>query len=814
MVGGNPNLIPYDSFERDADPDGVPDGWRFTPGATTPRLVDHTSHRGRRSIEIRNAVTATSGTFRIDRAVRPYRNYYLSAWFKSRNVLPTATTAGSRSPVAIRVEQLSGTGAVIATSWAYGYTNTADWNRQFVGFRTLQHTRSVRISGMLRKGSGTAWFDDVYLGELFRGGAIPVAGRVESANDGTGRLTQRADVPDHDLTVKAIYRPAAGHIRVDGVVTGTGRTNRAFQIEYTLPLDAEGWRWSDDARHSRRIGPGRYRTETTNLQSMSRYPFSAVYDDRSSLSLGIPLDSPRISRMRYDARGLSIAFDLGVSPAATRLGPRATFSFVIYTSAPDWGFRSATEKYYDLFSGAFVRRTDAARTGGWWFYGDLEWLDTRTDALGLGLNVIGLGKASNQAYATWGQDYAGWDNEHGVYASAYNHHWAFYHRRASWRLPTYDQAMDRLRSAARMSPETDADARLRDEARAALRSTLRDYNGRRYYERYFEYLLYYQNLDPLPSEPTDWGRVVQQHQVQRAIDLATAVRARLDGIHLDSTSGIRRWAAADNYNRRQWAATTTPLTFSYDSGLVTQRGIFPIYAHIRRLSTFARARGMIISANFNAADASSGGYIGADRIDYFGIERGLPERANPARGITTDGFAMFKRTMAYQKPISVFDLKFSRGEIDGAEIERRLQLGLFYGIFLGGPGLGAEWDGVDTSSIFGRYTPLFRTLAAAGWEPVTHARSSDRNVWVERFGSVSEDNLHLTLRNETGRDRGYTLTVDLDGGVAVRQTTATEMVSGRTVPVEIDASGTRAAIRGRIAAESTQVIRLDTSGAP
>jgi hypothetical protein len=36
--------------------------------------------------------------------------------------------------------------------------------------------------------------------------------------------------------------------------------------------------------------------------------------------------------------------------------------------------------------------------------------------------------------------------------------------------------------------------------------------------------------------------------------------------------------------------------------------------------------------------------------------------------------------------------------------------------------------------LFKKYVPLCRRLAEASWEPLTHARSSNKHVLVERFG--------------------------------------------------------------------------------
>ena len=102
-----------------------------------------------------NPLKQRSGTFRADVAVDPNTSYVFSAWFRSRNILPNFPTAiretyHSHSPFKVDVEQLAG-GKVLSTASAWGYTGTADWNRQFTGVRTRRDVTALRIVGR-RKG--------------------------------------------------------------------------------------------------------------------------------------------------------------------------------------------------------------------------------------------------------------------------------------------------------------------------------------------------------------------------------------------------------------------------------------------------------------------------------------------------------------------------------------------------------------------------------------------------------------------------------------------------------------------------------------
>jgi hypothetical protein len=205
--------------------------------------------------------------------------------------------------------------------------------------------------------------------------------------------------------------------------------------------------------------------------------------------------------------------------------------------------------------------------------------------------------------------------------------------------------------------------------------------------------------------------------------------------------------------------------------------------------------------------------MGADRIDYFGLEQGLVDRVTPF--VTLDQFAMLKRTLAYQRPVTTLDHKVGLGELSLEEVDRRLQQNLFYGIFPGAWNFVIEADGGAGfptwtqdryRALWAPYVPIFRDLAAAGWEPVTWAWSSNGNVWVERFGWPGDGDLHLTLHNETAVPQSLALTVDLAELGPIPSAGAVERVTGRHLTLARDASGALGTIMLTVPATSTRVV--------
>ena len=811
-AGGNRNLLPNPGFERDRDRDRRPDGWTFTGAASSPVVDRAVSHSGKRALRLSASSLAASGAFWTETQVSPATSYFFCGWFKSRRIKPRAPTAYSPShlsPVRIKVQQISGGSQLVETSNAYGYTGTAGWHKQCVGFRTHNDVARIRVLGQIVGGKGKVWYDDLYLGRLL-GRHLSVNGEVEPVPGGA--LRQRDELPAHGVALEAVFSGRSDHIRVDGSIEGIGRGDRSVEVTYTLPIDARGWRWGNYARDSQEIDSGTYANETLwNVQPTSRYPFGSIHDDRSLLGVGVPLSDPRVTRIEYKTgKGLSISFDLGVARGGSSAGPKATFSFVIYTGDAEWGFRSATARYYDIFPQSFVHRTDPAREGIWFQKPPLDQLSESYRDFGLGLNMVALGDDTDQSHSTWGTTYLPWDNERGIYGSAYNHHWVYRGEVGPEKLPSYKKEIESIKDVASSSPDNHEERRNRDEAVGALRSTAKDINGRFLYEIYRRIPSFYESLDRLPQRPggMDWESAVLEYQVEHALDLAAGAGARLDGIHLDSTSGMRRWAASDNYNRKHWPFAQTPLTFSYDSAEVTERLIFPIYDHIRRLSRNLHRKGMILTANFNASEARAGGWIGADRIDYFGIERSLTNKTSGDPFVSVDSFAMLKRTLAYQRPISTLDA-VEDGQVTLSQLEERLKLNLFYGIFSGVGGEGT-WD-EDRAELYGKYTPIFRALVSAGWEPVTYARSSNESVWLERYGDASTGDLHLALRNHSNTIQSYAVTLEPgpEGHCPVSSAQGEELVSGTPVPIVVGPEGDEATFTGEIDPKETQVVAID-----
>lgn len=349
------------------------------------------------------------------------------AWSRAENV---SGTADAHYSLYLDLEYTDGTplwGQIAAFS-----TGTHDWEQARVLVLPAKPVKSVRVLGLLRRHAGTAWFDDVELCELAGASQfdlLPVAGDLPAAGQtawlsrdlGLGlavqvsrasgamtcdptrlgglvlrdagadgalvlpALTVREDGTDLVLTgpvtelsleVEARLRAMPGCLRLDTQVRDTTGRDRAITAYWALPLPEADWLWCRDPRRTEPVAPtgtaGTFRNLGAGANGQaSWYPFAALTREGAGLAIGAPLAEPRLARFACDGprRVLYAAFDLGLSPATRKSPSRAACSALLFSFAPEWRFRAALERYYQLNPEAFARRV--TRQGLWMPFQDI-----------------------------------------------------------------------------------------------------------------------------------------------------------------------------------------------------------------------------------------------------------------------------------------------------------------------------------------------------------------------------------------------------------------------------------------------------------
>ncbi len=144
----------------------------------------------------------------------------------------------------------------------------------------------------------------------------------------------------------------------------------------------------------------------------------------------------------------------------------------------------------------------------------------------------------------------------------------------------------------------------------------------------------------------------------------------------------------------------------------------------------------------------------------------------------SDSDLLYRRAMCRSKPYCfLMNTRFEEFSHELVEkyMKRSLAYGMFPGFFSHNASQGHYFSRPELyerdRGLFKKYVPLCKLVAEAGWEPITLAHSSDRLIYVERFGSR-----YLTIFNDSDERRTVTITLEKNAPATSR-----ELVHGKTI---------------------------------
>jgi hypothetical protein len=223
-------------------------------------------------------------------------------------------------------------------------------------------------------------------------------------------------------------------------------------------------------------------------------------------------------------------------------------------------------------------------------------------------------------------------------------------------------------------------------------------------------------------------------------------RAEIDGVYIDS---YEFWATTLNYDRAHFAAADLPLVFDSNTREVGAMVVFSTFEFEREMARRMHDRGKYAMANGVLYNFD----FPASHLDVLGTETNwFP---NGAWAPLNDAELCFRRALCYQKPYC-FLLNTHYADLTLDDVERYMQRALFYGMFSGFFSENAAdqcyfenpaWYG-PARPLFRKYLPLAERIAAAGWQPITIARSSNPRVYVERYGEPETGVVYFAALND------------------------------------------------------------------
>lgn len=573
------------------------------------------------------------------------------------------------------------------------------------------------------------------------------------------------------LNVQKTIKSTFNAITISGEVQDQSGYDRAVSLVYAIPLDAIGWQWGDDISHSRTIVEGHEYSNNVSIGvgangKMSQYPLAALWHGAQGIAICLDMNQAAQFRVAYNAtlECLYIVYDIGM----TQELPRAPFQFDIYSFDGNWGYRAAVAKMYTLFPNLFEVRGAAKEQGLWMPFSKIQdvqgWqdFDFRFREAGYDKNIA-------------------WDDANNILTFRYS-------EPTTWWMPmqktvAHDYPMA-LAQAQSYLGEKNANS---ERSEALLNSGMRRADGTlalRFIDAPWTDGAVW-NLNTLPGlSGVSTGAKLVWNDARKAQYASKEPFGELDGEYLDSTEA---YVTTDlDFDRDHFAATTTPLTFDTETH---QPGVYKelmIYELARQMHHDLKAMGKYLFANSTPHRIC----FLTPWFDALGTETNWlhSNKSSPPDDQTMNLW----RTMSGQKAYCL--LQNTNMEAFGPYVEKYFQRSLFYGIFPGFFSADASthpywenpgWYNRDRP-FFKKYIPLIQNLSAAGWQPVTLARSDNSQIRLERFGNapgdkyVQENAPHLYLTAMNTSDKPQHTMIKMEDAINPQKNIA-ELISGKVL---------------------------------
>jgi len=615
-------------------------------------------------------------------------------------------------------------------------------------------------------------------------------------------LRLSAQLKEPAVKVSALLAAGEQYIDVTVAFEATAKEDQAFTVEFVLPLvPGEGWLWDQDLEHSQPIEPEKSYGNWSRLGAgndipVNKLPFSAVAAGNVGVSLAVPMHSPRVFRTSFEPYGYTVAFDLALTQDTKKFPGKADVRFIVYrndaTSTPNQGaLRSAAQRYYDFFPELYLKRV--TNEGSWGHF-----VHALTTVPGLVQDFAAVFTGTGQVTLTEEQYRVVEANDMNV--AKHREPWAWWHLvyyREGYRTddpsPWHDYFLPLPEGTGRprqpaledelklIAHQATAPAEVKDGndqipgpvsevARAARRCFIHDRDGNPVRINWHRWSQGWHSQFPLNVDP-DIPRpnredCARKYQFQNMATWDDPDVYHVNGVSWDS---LTNWTGfrIEDFRRENFQYVDVPLTFDRKTGRPVAIKGFHDFEMARTWAEEIRARGKFIRANTDLQPWLFCGQF----IELMGIERSADRVRETEMSLI--------RALCYRKPASYYRPVSEKG----------MRKCLFYGIHPGGlQVLGSPERAERARPLFKKYAPLIRTIAQAGWQPVTGAEDRARIAKVERWGDP-EDVTYFTVR--TVGDQGGTvqLAIHLPTlGLTDAKLTATELVEGRRVTSMRDGS--------------------------
>lgn len=651
------------------------------------------------------------------------RGFSGTVWFDEVSLQEVQVAGGlvfDRTPATLAASPAPGTGAPAG--------ELASQDGLALQFDDRGHPSGLTAGGkpMLGQAPGGLWVRDVAAGGPW------LRPDLQVSRSATG-LSFRGEETGAGLALQADWSASAAGLDAHVTLRDLTGRDRAVTAYFVLPLVAGPWQWHDDLLHSLPARSG----EFTNGSGWpisgiaSAYPWCSITAPDAGLSLSVPMDSPRIARLTYNADlgVLYVAVNLGIVPDTANFPSQADFRFALYGYEPEWGFRAATAKYYRRHPQFFARRLQ--RGGIWNAFGPIQKVKDWQD----------FGFAYDERSETPLQ----FDNDHHITSFSYIEPMTYWLPMAKSYPRHYDGAMQALRD--NLAKGTPAQ---KQWAQVTLASGVYNHDQKLdlsvQNQAWCDGAVYTLNPDPdlpeTPECPVNKGHLGYS-RAWADKNLMQKAGPRLDGIYLDS---MPNWGEVRNWRREHWKTVAVPLTFDPEYKQPVLLQIFSTWQYADWVARDVHARGGVMHGN----GGTLWPYFPA-LLDVTGQETGSilsPETMAQARTLlATKPYSPLLNTR-FEKPPDTFLADY---------FHRCAVWGIFPSFFNGDTFEDGQWKIARFFDIpalcervrplYKQFIPILRRMHDAGWQPITYARTAAAGVQIERYGAGPGGELLLAVFN-------------------------------------------------------------------
>ncbi|MBR4673826.1 MAG: hypothetical protein IKP00_05110 [Victivallales bacterium] len=641
---------------------------------------------------------------------------------------------------------------------------THDWESREVFVNPSSPIREVNCWLLFRKNSGKAWFRNLrfWEGESKAENYACFDKVVVTSNPPYSGWLLR-DVAAHSnfesfengqaLGISLSTKHSSGNLGanfIEATITSDGKKDRILHLVYSQALQGT-WKWIPYFENQPLPDnlPEYGSTSDSGCSfanGFSRFPLACVANGTNGQAIGIDMNLPVHGRNGFNtlSNSLFVSWDIALTPEK----PTATVRLFTFNFDAQWAFRGAIDTLYKVFPEAFAVRVK--KQGLWMPFAKIS--DVQ------GWEDFGFAIKEGDGETTW-------DDAHGIQTYRYTEPTTWWMKMENKGRPsTMEECLKEVERLVKEGKDM--------HAKSFASSVIHDVNGNPVGlikdTPWCNGIVWSMNSAPgIRGEHTDytvkWSAVKEKHHGPNA-------KGVLEGEYIDSSE-----CYVTHYidtRRDHFVAYELPLTYDSRTLMPGATKYHITYEYVKGIADDIHAMGKTMMANSTPTRL----WFLAPILDIMGTETNWKQGDKWEPMSTNELF--YRRALCGGKPYCFLqNTDFTRFTYECSEnyMKRCLAYGMYPGYFSPNASGNHYFKNPTIYNrdrpLFKKYVPLCKLVGEAGWQPITLARSSQRQIVVERFGKS-----YFTVFNDNAKSNEAVITfekapasvTDLVNNIAIR----------------------------------------------